>query len=183
MEKTDNSIIRIAIVGPESTGKSDLAKDLAIHYNTCYVEEYAREYINKLNRPYTIDDIIAISKGQMELEDKMAAKANKILFCDTNLVVTKIWAEHAYKQCPEWISVNLKKRQYALHLLTNIDMPWMPDPQREHPYLREYLFEKYQRELDNEKVAYTIISGIGNERISQAIKAIDTLLYPLTGLP
>ena len=176
MEKTNDGIIRIAIVGPESSGKSDLAKELASHYNTCYVEEYAREYIGKLDRPYTIDDIIAISKSQMDLEDTMAAKANKILICDTNLVVTKIWAEHAFKQCPEWISSTLMRRKYALHLLMNIDTPWVPDPQREHPHLREYLFEKYRSELDTEKVAHTIISGIGKERLSQGIRAIDKIL-------
>jgi NadR type nicotinamide-nucleotide adenylyltransferase len=180
MEKANDNIIRIAIVGPESTGKSDLAKDLAKHFNTCYVEEYAREYIGKLKRSYTIDDIINISKGQMELEDNMAAKADKILICDTNLVVTKIWAEHAFKQCPDWILSNLKKREYAIHLLTNIDTPWIPDPQREHPHLREHLFEKYRSELDNEKVAYTIISGTGNERVLQAISAIDKILQSFT---
>jgi NadR type nicotinamide-nucleotide adenylyltransferase len=176
MEKAINStIIRIAIVGPESTGKSVLATELAEHYNTCFVPEYAREYIENLKRPYTLDDIIAISKGQMELEDKMAAKVNNILICDTNLIVTKIWAEHAFKQCPEWITSNLKKRRYALHLLTNIDTPWEFDPQREHPHLREYFFEKYRTELENEKLPYTIISGTGNIRNQQAIEAIDKL--------
>ena|ERR1700722_10837709 len=176
MEKTNDNIIRIAIVGPESTGKSELSKDLAKHFNTCYVPEYAREYIGELERPYTIDDIVAISKGQMELEDQMAEKANKILICDTNLVVTKIWAEHVFKQYPDWILSNLKKRHYAFHLLTNIDTPWVTDPQREHPHLREYLFKKYRSELDNEKVAYTIISGIGNERLLQAIRAINKIV-------
>src|ERR1700722_8395653 len=128
MEKTTKNIIRIAIGGPECTGKSTLAEELAAHYKTCFVPEYAREYIRKLKRSYTIDDIVTISKGQMQLEDELEAKANKILVCDTNLVVTKIWAEFKYKQCPAWIKENLVKRKYDLHLLTDVDMPWVEDP-------------------------------------------------------
>jgi NadR type nicotinamide-nucleotide adenylyltransferase len=176
MEKAISNIIRIAIVGPESTGKTTLAAQLAKHYNTCFVPEYAREYIDKLKRPYTIDDIITISKSQVDMEDKMALSANKILICDTNLVVTKIWAEHAFAYCPEWILSNIKKRKYALHLLTCPDIPWEADSQREHPHLREQLFEKYRTELDEEKIPYQLISRTGESRTEMAIKIIEALL-------
>ena len=176
MEKTNEGILRIAIVGPECTGKSTLTEGLATHYKTCFVPEYAREYIDKLNRSYTIDDIVKISQGQMQLEDESAAKANRVLICDTNLVVTKIWAEFKYKQCPEWIKENITKRKYALHLLTDIDIPWEADPQREHPHLRRELFEIYERELNVLKVPYEIISGNPEERLQLAIQAIDRRL-------
>ncbi|HSY76820.1 MAG TPA: ATP-binding protein [Bacteroidia bacterium] len=176
MEQAIKKIIRIAIVGPESTGKSTLAEQLAKYYSTCFVPEYAREYINNLQSPYTIDDIIAISKRQMQLEDDFAQKANKLLICDTNLVVTKIWAEFKYHQCPEWIKENIAKRKYALHLLTSIDLPWEADPQREHPHLREELFEIYKNELAALKINYSIISGEPARRLQQAIKAIDEVL-------
>jgi NadR type nicotinamide-nucleotide adenylyltransferase len=176
MEKTTEGIIRIAIVGPESTGKSTLAVQLAEYYNTTYAPEYAREYIDKLNRPYTFEDITEISKGQIEQEDKAAAKANHLLFCDTNLLVTKIWAEHKYGHCPEWILNEIKSRKYSLYLLCNIDIPWEADPQREHPHLREHLFEKYLSEVKKSGVPYVIISGLQKERTENAIKAVDKLL-------
>jgi NadR type nicotinamide-nucleotide adenylyltransferase len=176
MEQAIEKIIRIAIVGPESTGKSTLAEQLAKHYNTCFVPEYAREYLNNLKRVYTIGDVVAISKGQMQTEDELALKANKLLICDTTLLVTKIWAEFKYHQAPEWIKENINKRKYNLHLLTSIDLPWMPDPQREHPHLREKLFEIYQNELAALKVNYTIISGNAEMRLQQAINSIDGLL-------
>ena len=175
MEKTTENIIRIAIVGPECTGKSTLAEGLAAHYKTNFVPEYAREYINTLSRPYTIEDIVKISQEQMQLEDELATKANRLLICDTNLVVTKIWAEFKYKQCPEWVRENITKRKYARHLLTDIDIPWESDPQREHPHLRRELFEIYERELNALKVPYQVISGNAEERLQSAIKAIDGL--------
>lgn len=179
MEKTNgtNKIIRVAIVGPESTGKTTLAEQLAKHYHTVFVAEYAREYIDRLNRPYSIDDIVAISKRQMELEDAIAAKARKLLVCDTNLLVTKIWAEFKYGICPEWLEAEYHKRHYALCLLCNIDIPWEPDPQREHPHLREELFSVYKRKLDEQKAPYIIISGLYEARKKTAINAIDTLLH------
>jgi NadR type nicotinamide-nucleotide adenylyltransferase len=176
MEKTAEGIIRIAIVGPECTGKSTLAEALAKHYSTCFVPEYAREYIDKLNRPYGLDDIVKISQGQLLLEDELISKANRILICDTNLVVTKIWAEFKYKQYPEWIKENIAKRKYALHLLTDIDIPWEADPQREHPHLRRELFEIYERELNELKVPYQTISGKPEMRLESAVEHIDKLL-------
>ncbi|MCD4681228.1 MAG: ATP-binding protein, partial [Bacteroidales bacterium] len=86
-------IKRIAITGPESTGKSQLAKKLAEHYNTVWVPEFAREYLNIINRPYGQADILDIAKGQVESEDRLANFAKKILFCDTEAIVTKIWSE------------------------------------------------------------------------------------------
>lgn len=76
-------IKKIAITGPESTGKSLLAEQLARYYNTVYVPEYAREYIDNLNKPYNFDDILKIAKAQLKNEKLLETKANKILFCDT----------------------------------------------------------------------------------------------------
>ena len=179
MEKTNrtNKIIRIAIVGPESTGKTTLAGQLAKYYRTVFVPEYAREYIEHLQRPYSIDDIVAISKLQMELEDELAIKANKLLICDTNLLVTKIWAEFKYGLCPQWIKENYQERQYDLHLLCKIDLPWEADPQREHPHLREELFATYKHELDKQDKPYHIISGLNEIRLQQATKAIEGILH------
>jgi len=97
---------RIAITGPESTGKSCLCLQLAKHFNTYCVEEYARKYIDDLKRPYNLDDIIKIAKCQLSNENKLAEKANELLFCDTELIVTKIWSEHKFSVCLQWILDN-----------------------------------------------------------------------------
>lgn len=176
MENFSEEIIRVAVVGPECTGKSTLSAQLAIHYHTVFVPEYAREYIDKLKRLYTPDDIVAISKGQLEAEDRLAASAHKLLVCDTNLIVTKIWAEYKYHHCPEWIKTNLLQRKYDLHLLTYIDVPWEYDPQREHPNKREELFHIYRKELDALGVNYKVILGEPARRLQLATEAINSLL-------
>lgn len=175
MEKStsQNKIFRIAITGPESTGKSTLAKQLAQHYHTLWVPEFAREYISSLNRPYQQEDILTIAKNQLKKENEIASKANHFLFCDTELIVTKIWSEHSFKVCDEWILANINSHIYNLYLLCNIDLPWQFDPQREHPHLREYFFQLYLNELKSRNFNYTIISGTNQSRFLNAIKAIE----------
>ena len=166
-------IKKIAITGPESTGKSLLAEQLARYYNTVYVPEYAREYIDNLNKPYNFDDILKIAKAQLKNEKLLETKANKILFCDTELIVIKIWMEHSFKTCPKWIFENINNHLYDLYLLADIDIPWKNDPQREHPHLRKYFFELYENELKIRKFPYEIVSGIDEVRLKNAIKIID----------
>ena len=169
-------MIRIAIVGPESTGKSTLAEQLAKKYKTVFVPEAARDYISKLNRKYTLDDINEISRIQLQMEDDLAGSANKILFCDTNLLVTKIWANYVFHAGTEFIEENLRVRKYDLHLLTHTDIPWTPDPQREHPLHREELFQIYRNQLDAMNVPYAMISGIGATRFQNALAAVEKII-------
>ena len=173
----NRKLIKIAVVGPESTGKSTLTKQLAQHYSVPYVLEYAREYLENLIRPYTLEDIISISKRQLELEREAILASSRILFCDTNLLVSKIWAENAFKSCPEFIAKNWIAGDYRLHLLMQVDLPWEYDSQREHPHLRKFFFDWYERELKVAKANYAIISGNQEERLLDAIKAVDELLY------
>jgi len=166
-------IKKIAITGPESTGKSHLAEQLAHHYHTMWVPEFARVYIDHLDRDYTYDDILFIAKSQMESEAIAIDRAKNFLFCDTELIVTKIWCEYKYGKCHQWILENLKKSNYNLYLLLNIDLPWQPDSQREHPDNRKELFELYLKELNSRELPYEIIDGNGEERLQKAIKIID----------
>ncbi|HXH19021.1 MAG TPA: ATP-binding protein, partial [Chitinophagales bacterium] len=87
---------KIVIVGPESSGKTFLAEKLAAHFQCLWVPEYAREYLEKLNKPYTKEDVEKIAEGQLRLEDETAAKSKSLLICDTNLLVIKIWMDHKY---------------------------------------------------------------------------------------
>lgn len=162
---------KIAIVGPESSGKTFLAEKLAAHYNCLWVPEYARGYLEKFTKPYTKEDVEKIAQGQIEAEDNAAKRSKSLLFCDTNLLVIKIWMEHKYGNLPPWIEGEIIKRRYHLHLLTAPDIPYEFDVLRENPELGEYFFRLYEELLVDLKLPFEIISG--DNRVEQAIKAIE----------
>lgn len=174
--EVSTSVKKIAIVGPESTGKSMLAQGLAKHYQTVWVPEYARGYLDKLGRPYEQTDLIKIAHGQLRLEDEWQNDAKNLLICDTNLVVVKIWSEFKYGVCDLEILERMNERKYDLHLLTAIDLPWEPDPLREHPNKREELYARYESELNKQGVPFFVIHGENHERIKNAIHAIDSFI-------
>ena len=166
--------LKIAITGPESTGKSILAEQLAEHYHTLWVPEYAREYINNLDHPYNQEDILEIARGQIRSETSIFRQTKELLICDTELMVTKIWSEVKYGKCDPWILNMLENHKYDLYLLCDIDLPWEEDPQREHPHEREYLFNLYKKELTGRALPFFVISGVGKKRLDNAIRVIET---------
>jgi len=163
----------ISITGPESTGKSTLAEALATHYGTCWVREYAREYLTGLGRPYEFEDIRLIAKEQYRREQQEKAKALNFLFCDTDFLVFKIWSEFKYGSADTWITSQVRDHRYDLYLLCDIDLPWVSDPLREHPHRRKELFDLYLSELTDLQATFEVISGTGQERIHKAISAIE----------
>ena len=171
----NTGIKKIAVIGPECTGKSELSEFLAAHFDTAWVPEYARTYIDNLPRPYEQSDLLSIALGQLNLEDSMATKANRVLICDTNLYVIKVWSMFKYGSVHPEILREIATRPYDLYLLTNVDIPWVADPQREHPDKREQLFEIYLNEMQGQPVPYKIISGDRETRKLSAIKAIENL--------
>ncbi len=164
---------KIAITGPESTGKSELSKKLAAYYYTVYVPEFARKYIDELARDYTQDDILIIAQNQILQEKEASLHANEYLICDTELIVTKIWSMHRYKECHPWILEKIKNNRYDLFLLCDIDLSWEYDKQREHPDKREFFFNWYRNELEEYGFPYKVISGNSEKRIQNAIDAVD----------
>ncbi|MCK6617252.1 MAG: ATP-binding protein [Cyclobacteriaceae bacterium] len=167
---------RVAIVGPECTGKTALSIALADYYQTVWVPEVARTYIEGLTRPYQQDDLFFIAQAQLQAEEKLAKQANRVLICDTNLIVIKVWSEFKYRSCDNRITEWLTNRHYDHHFLTDIDVPWEDDPQREHPDKRDYFFEVYRNELLKLKVPFTKLSGPLKERLHTASTVIDSLL-------
>lgn len=168
---------RIAILGPESTGKSTLAVQLAEHFNTAYVAEYGREYTDQIDmRRFSLEDIEKIGRGQAIREDLAARKANRILICDTELITTQIWSEIYFKQCPSWVLEENQRRTYDLYLLMNIDIPWVDDGTREFPHLRQFHFDRIKEELENRKIPYHIVSGFGPKRTMCAVRIIQEQL-------
>lgn len=169
-------IRKIVVIGPECTGKSELSQYLADEFDTVWVKEYAREYLDALDRPYNVADLSRIAEGQLQLEDHMAKQANKVLICDTDLYVVKIWSIFKYGYCDPSILKLISERTYDLYLLTYIDIPWVYDPQREHPDQRDELFSIYLRELQTQPVPFTIIKGSRDERRNSAKDAVRNLL-------
>jgi NadR type nicotinamide-nucleotide adenylyltransferase len=166
---------RVAIIGPECTGKSELSKFLAQHFKTEWVPEYARAYIDNLRRPYNQNDLITIAHGQLRLEDEYARDANTFLFCDTNLYVIKVWSMFKYGNCDQEILDQIANRKYDLYLLTYVDLPWEEDPLREHPTKREELYNIYLNEMKNQSVPFVEIKGDREQRRATAIEAIEKL--------
>ena len=165
---------KIVITGPESTGKSHLTKALSKHFKGEYVEEFAREYIAQLKRPYEEQDLLKIAKGQIAKEDKQARIAKEYIFYDTDLTVIDIWSQEKYGKTHPWIKQQLQKRTYDLYLLCDIDLEWKEDSQRENPNDREHLLNLYRESLDKRNIKYYIISGQGEERINNAIEIINS---------
>lgn len=179
MEKnnsTTDSIKKVVLVGPECTGKSTLSSLLAKYYNTAWVPEYARHYIDRLDRPYEEKDLVEIALGQLAHEDKLMEEANELLICDTDLTVIKIWSEHKYGRCCEEIMSQYYERDYDLYLLTNIDIPWSEDPQRENPEFRQYFYDTFKNDLAQRNLNVVEISGDHYNRQRKAIDAIDKLI-------
>lgn len=169
---------RILILGPESTGKSTLAADLAAYFGEPWVPEFAREYLEKLNRPYQFEDLVKIGKGQVALEDKLAGNAKKYLFCDTDLRVIHIWSQHRFGITDEWVLDEIERRKYDLILLTDTDLLWTPDPLREYPELemRQYFFNKYLELAQQSGFPFSIVSGEQESRLKAATYAIEKLI-------
>ncbi|MBW8686086.1 AAA family ATPase [Chitinophaga rhizophila] len=171
-------MLRVVVIGPESTGKSTLSKQLAAHYDTLWTPEYARQYLEELKRPYEQHDLLKIAEGQLALEDELASQANRLLICDTDLHVIKVWSEHKYGNCDPAILTQIARRQYDLYLLTYVDIPWEEDPQREHPdpAMREHFYNVYRDLVIATGVPWAEIKGGFEERKEVAIAAVDQLL-------
>ena len=174
MEKIKQDILKISITGPESTGKSTLSQALAEHYHTNWVPEFAREYVDKLNRPYNYEDLHIIAKRQLELENELIKYTNKFLFCDTDFLVLKIWSEHKFGKVHPFINDQFNKKTFDLILLMDIDLPWQYDPQREHPNQRKFFLDWYLNELQKAKANFKIVGGSAEDRMINAINIIET---------
>jgi len=169
---------KIAVIGPESTGKSTLSENLATYYDTVWVPEYAREYLLQHGINYKYEDLLEIAKGQIRSEDEIAMLAkNDLLFVDTNMYVMKVWYEFVFGKCEQWITDRIGDRTYDLYLLCNTDLPWVKDDLREYPDLetRQRLFGLYREIMENQTVPWVEINGDYEERMRTAVKAVDDL--------
>lgn len=168
---------RICIFGPESTGKTTLTKNLAQHFKTVAVPEYARTHLEHRNTQVDATDIPLIAKGQIAVEDSLALNANRLLFCDTDLLTTTIWSNWLFNSCDDWIVKEAEQRQYDLYLVTDVDVPWVADQVRYLPEERVAFFNRCIEELKQRNRPFHIVRGDWNERLQSAIKAVNSLLH------
>ncbi|MFV0391097.1 MAG: AAA family ATPase [Paludibacteraceae bacterium] len=170
-------MIKIAIIGPESTGKSDLSKALATYFDCPWEPELARHYIENLNRSYTYDDVTEIARLQVKQEEKYQNNdsEHKYVFFDTELIITKVWFEHKYGIVPDFLNERLDVRFFDFYLLCAPDIPWEYDPVRENSDKRDFFFNWYEKEINESATPYAIINGIGKKRLQHAIEAIKQL--------
>lgn len=159
--------MRIAITGPESTGKSTLTRELAKTYNSEWVEEFAREYLNNTQGIYCQDDLLHIAKQQFKLNSMTFASKEKPLFCDTEISVIKIWSLVKYGNCHKEIIDLQQLQQFDFYFLCDIDTVWEYDPLREHPEMREELFEMYLNEMKTMNFPFEVVSGSLADRLEK----------------
>ncbi|MEN1786296.1 MAG: ATP-binding protein [Bacteroidota bacterium] len=175
------SLVKVVLFGPESTGKTTLAKQLAAHYKTTWVPEYMRAYLQDKwdlhGQRCEQADLLPIARGQMALENERAKDANRLLVCDTDLLELKVYAEAYYEgNCPSAIAKQALKNQYHLYLLTQIDVPWEPDDLRDRPADRAYMFELFKTALKKYQRTFILLSGEQKDRFLTATHAINKLL-------
>ncbi len=181
LRQEDANIVKVVLFGPESTGKTTLSQQLARHYHTVWVPEYAREYLqdkwNNQRKTCENSDIIPIAIGQIKLENELAKKADRVLFCDTDLLETKVYSQEYYGGfVDEKLDKAARINDYDLYLLTYIDTPWEADDLRDRPELRQEMFEAFEKSLIEHKKNYILLKGDKKTRLTTAIKAIDKIL-------
>lgn len=180
LRQRPSNLLKIVLFGPESTGKTVLAKQLSEHYKTVFVPEYSRVYAlekNKKNETLTAIDVMPIAKGQMKLENTLVQQADKLLICDTNLLETKVYAEVYYNGFHnEFLTTSAIKNYYNLYFLTYIDIPWEADDVRDKPNERETMFNAFQDALIDYNKPYVLLKGTNKERFDLAVIHIDNLI-------
>lgn len=179
LRQQKTAIIKIALFGPESTGKTTLAKQLAEYYETEWVPEFARDYLQEKweeNQHICVaDDMLPIAYGQVSLENEKLSLANKFLFCDTNLMVTKVFSEMYYGFCDPFLNEAALEHEYDLFFLTDIDVPWEKDDIRDTPAGRETVFSVFKQTVIDTKKPFITLSGNKENRLAKAIAIIDNL--------
>ena len=175
------NIVKVVLFGPESTGKTTLASQLAYHYQTVWAPEFARQYLQeKWNNKRQVcehEDLLPIAIGQMKLENKLAKRADRVLICDTDLLETKVYSEEYYDGIVDRdLEIAAEENQYDIYLLTYIDIPWKLDSIRDRPEQRENMFKAFESALKKSNRPYVTLKGDEERRFKKAIEVIDGVI-------
>nr|WP_321232524.1 ATP-binding protein [uncultured Psychroserpens sp.] len=180
LKQHTSNCIKIVLYGPESTGKSSLAKALAKYYDTVYVDEFSRGYAEakaEENLKLTKADVLPIAIGQMYSENEQLKSANRLLICDTDLLETQVYSQFYYNGfCPEIVKKYAQENTYDLYFLTYIDLVWEADGIRDQPNNRFHLFNRFEQALNDAKKPYVIVKGSFEQRLTICKTQIEKLL-------
>ena len=183
----ESGILKIAVIGPESTGKSSLCRRLAEDFDAYHTEEYARTYLEERNGHYTNDDLLEMAKGQCREEksisekiqnESIGKKKTPLLFCDTDLHVIRIWSEIVFGNCNNRILDLIALQHYDHYLLCAPDIAWVYDALREHPdpSMRIKIFNHYKDMLIHQSTTWTLIEGSYDLRMNEAKSVVEELM-------
>ena len=169
-------IRRVVVTGSESTGKSTLAAALAAHYGTAWSPEYVREYVAARKEPVRAEDVEAIGKGQMQAQDALTGRSDRLLIHDTDLLSTAVYSRHYFGDCPAWIEEELRRRKADLYLLAGIDVPWEADGnQRDRGDRRDEMHDLFRDALIRSGFPFVELSGPHERRLEAAIRSVDSI--------
>ena len=170
--------IKICIYGPESCGKTTLAKDLGQYFGAEWVPEYARKYLEQRHGQLTVDDMLLIAEGQWALEKKIMKQGHKMMIADTDPLLTCVWSEFMYDKVDARIVNLATQNNYHCYLLLHPDVPWIEDKVRYTPLQREPFYDLAKQYLATYGRNYVEISGSWEERLQLAklaVKGISTI--------
>jgi HTH-type transcriptional repressor of NAD biosynthesis genes len=165
------AVSRVCLIGPQSTGKTELARRLAAHFGGVWVPEFARQYAIANQRELTAEDVEPIARGQMAGEDRAGGP---LVILDTDLISTVVYARHYYRECGDWIERAARARRADLYLLMDVDTPWVDDPARDSADKRQELFARFHLALQEFEVPFHVIRGDWSERERLAIRVIQS---------
>lgn len=169
-------ITRVCLIGPESTGKSQLAARLSEHFNAPWIPEYAREYAEARGNRLSYDHVEHIARGHIESEARGPRPEAGLIVMDTDLISTVVYSRHYYGRVPDWVVEEARKRAADIYLLMDTDVPWVADAARDTGGdEREDLFDRFRAALDEFEVRWTVISGGWEERFRTSVAAIAEL--------
>jgi NadR type nicotinamide-nucleotide adenylyltransferase len=163
-------------MGPESTGKTTLASDLARHFGTVWTSEYLRDYLDAKGGACEPDDLPKVVAGHQAAEEAAARTANRVLFCDTDPLMTAVYSRFYYGEVPEWLDDAAGARRADHYLLLDCDVPWVADPQRDTPHRRDEIRDLCIAELERRQLPWTLVRGTWDERFERSREIVETVM-------
>lgn len=169
-------VARVVVMGPESTGKTTLVRDLARHYRTLGLGEYLRAWLDAKGAACEPADLPCVVAGHQASEAAVAPYARRVLFCDTDPLMTAVYSRFYYGTLPQWLDRAASARRGGLYVLLDCDVPWVPDPQRDMPHRRDEILDLCREELETRHLSWVLVRGSWEERFSAACTVVGRLV-------